>query len=306
MNKKWTTEEKNILKKYYKRKSKKGLMDLLPNRSWAAINQYSQKLNIKRSYDTVRTTDVKKLMLETPEAYYWMGFLIADGHFTEKRIIVGLSIKDVKHLRKFAKFISANCSEGRSKRYGNCYVRASNSDVIPLLRKKFNICNNKTYNPCDITKIKDEGLLLSLIIGFIDGDGSITKQVNRADAFLRIKCHSSWLFNLQFISDTICKHCDLKPNIAKINNQGYAMITFSNSIILKFLKAKGKELNLPTLKRKWDKINDNYISKMETYPILVNRIKELVQEGLRNCEIAQILDKNDSHISIIVSKNKLR
>ena len=310
MNKKWSEEEKNILKKYYKRQNKKELIQLLPNRSWPAINQYAQKLNIKRSYDVVRTTNVKKLLSETPKAYYWMGFLMADGHFTEKRIILGLSIKDVDHVRKFAKFISADYSEGNKKccgkYYDSCRVSAANSDIVPLLRQKFEIQNNKTHHPCNITKIKDKDLLLSLIIGFIDGDGSIRKQSGRKDNQMTIKCHSSWFSNLQFISDTICVICDLKPNITRINKYGYAQVNFTNSIILKFLKAKGKELNLPVLKRKWDKIDKNYISKFEKYKYMLEEVKNLVQEGMKKCDIADIVNCSPASIYQMIKKHNIR
>ena len=306
MNKKWSEEEKKVLKKYYKRKSKKKLMELLPDRSWAAINQYAQKLNIKRSYDIVRTTNVKKLLKETPQAYYWMGFLMADGHFTEKRIIVGLSIKDVDHIKNFAKFISANYSEDINSQYGKCCVAAANSDIVPLLRKKFKIENNKTHHPCDIKWIKNDDLLLSLIIGFIDGDGSIRKQNGRKDNQMTIKCHSSWLFNLQFISDTICKYCDLKPNIARINKYGYAEVNFTNSIILKFLKAKGRELKLPILKRKWDKVDENYISKFEEYKYILEEVKTLVQEGLSKYYISKVVNRSPASIYQMVKKHNIR
>lgn len=310
MNKKWSREEKKILKKHYKRKYKKELMKLLPLRSWNGIIQYAQVLNIKRSYDLLRDTNVKKLLKETPQAYYWMGFLMADGHFTEKRIIVSLAIKDVDHIKKFAKFISSGYSESknkcRDKYYRQCHVAAANSDVVPLLREKFKICNNKTYNPCDITGVKNEDLLLSLIIGFIDGDGSITKQHKRNDTFLRIKCHSSWLDNLQFMSNVVCGHCNLKPNKVKINKQGYAIITFANSIILKFLKAKGKELNLPVLNRKWDRVDENYMSKFEKYKYIVQEVKSLLGEGFTGYKIAQILNRHHVGIYRIIKRYNLK
>ena len=49
MNRKWSEEEKKILRKHYERKDKKELIELLPYRSWAAINHYAQKLNLKRN-----------------------------------------------------------------------------------------------------------------------------------------------------------------------------------------------------------------------------------------------------------------
>lgn len=310
MNKKWTEEEKKILKKYYRNTEKEKLKKMLPNRKWCAIIQYAQKLNIKRSYDLLRNTNVKKLLEETPLSYYWIGFLMADGHFTEKRIKIELSIKDVDHIKKFAKFISADYSEGNSKRYskyyGNCCVSAANSDIVPLLRQKFKIQNNKTHHPCDIKWIKNEDLLLSLIIGFIDGDGSIRKQSGRKDNQMTIKCHSSWFFNLQFISNTICKLCDLKPNITRINKEGYAVIDFTNSIILKFLKAKSKELNLPVLDRKWSRINENYVSKFEKYRYVLEEVKILVQEGLKKYDIAQIVKRSPASIYQMVKKHNIR
>jgi hypothetical protein len=310
MSKKWTQKEKNIIKKYYRTKEKEKLTELLPNRSWNAIALYAQKLKIKRSLDFYRATNVGKLLEETPEAYYWIGFLLADGHFSEKRITVELSIKDIKHIRKFAKFISASCSKGHSKcggkYYGNCYVKVANSDVVPLLREKFEIYNNKTYRPCNIIKINDEDLLFSLIIGFIDGDGSIRKQSGRQDCQMTIKCCYGWLSNLQFISDTICQYCDLEPNTSKINKYGYAEVSFTNSIILKFLKAKGKELNLPVLKRKWDRIDENYVSKFEKYKDVLKEVKILIQEGLKVCDISQIVDRSPASIYQMIRKHNLR
>ena len=310
MNTKWTQKEKNILQKHYNNTEKEKLEKMLPERSWDSIMQYAQKLNLKRSYDLIRDTNVKKLLEETPLSYYWMGFLMADGSFSEKRIRLRLGIKDLNHIKKFAEFISANYSDGSNKcsdkYYDNCSVCASNSDIVPLLRQKFEIQNNKTHHPCNISKIEDKNLLLSLIIGFIDGDGSIRKQSGRQDCQMTIKCYHSWLPNLQFISDAVCKCCDLKPNTAKINKDGYAVINFTNSIILKFLKTKGKDLKLPVLNRKWSRIDENYISKFEKYIYILEEVKILIQEGLQEYDISQIVNRSPSSIYQMIKKHNLR
>lgn len=53
-----------------------------------------------------RSKKLYKLLENSPEAYYWLGFLFADGHFTQSnRLILSLSIKDKEQLEKFIKFI---------------------------------------------------------------------------------------------------------------------------------------------------------------------------------------------------------
>lgn len=42
-----------------------------------------------------RSKKLYKLLENSPEAYCWLGFLFADGHFTQSnRLILSLSIKD--------------------------------------------------------------------------------------------------------------------------------------------------------------------------------------------------------------------
>ncbi|NPV13032.1 MAG: hypothetical protein HPY57_14800 [Ignavibacteria bacterium] len=140
---------------------------------------------------------------------------------------------------------------------------AGYTDVMIIQQiKKYNIQSNKTYNPPNLDSILDDKLF-SLIIGFIDGDGSITKQFKRKDAILRIKCHSSWVFILQKFLLHLYENYNGKIPSVKINNQGYACFNITNSIILKNIKNKCLELNLPILKRKWDNIDLSRISRME-------------------------------------------
>lgn len=53
-----------------------------------------------------RNKKLYKLLENSPEAYYWLGFLFADGHFTQSnRLVLSVSIKDKVHLERFIKFI---------------------------------------------------------------------------------------------------------------------------------------------------------------------------------------------------------
>lgn len=134
------------------------------------------------------------LLENTPVTYYWLGFLMADGSFKGYRLVLELGLLDSKHLQRFAKFIAYN------KVIKNNRLAVMDTKPIKLLRKKFNIQNNKTIHPCNLTNIKDNNLFISWAIGFMDGDGGIYRQTGREDCQLKIKTHVSWKENLQLIS----------------------------------------------------------------------------------------------------------
>ena len=161
--------------------------------------------------------------------------------------------------------------------------------IVSQLRKKFTITNRKTYEPSNIQNIKNNNLLISLIIGFIDGDGCIRKLNNRQDCNIRVKCHKSWLNNLQFMADTINSLASTKEIIARINNSGYAEFIISNSVAIKCLKRKALSLKLPILKRKWNNINLSLVSRNERAIIKKNKIKNLLQKGYSITRISKIL-----------------
>ena len=49
----------------------------------------------------------EKLLEETNEKYYWLGFLLADGSFGKKKELkIGLSNKDKEHLIKLQNFLN--------------------------------------------------------------------------------------------------------------------------------------------------------------------------------------------------------
>jgi hypothetical protein len=195
-----------------------------------------------------KTHKLSNLLLENCISYYWMGFLLADGHFSENGIMkIKLSSIDKEHLYKLKGFIKADTILSES---GGKYltIKIMDKKVVASLKKKFNISNTKTYNPPNLDFIKRNDLLISLIAGFIDGDGYIAKK---KDAFcLSVKCHSSWLNNLDKFAKAI--HPDSSANI---NGAGYAIFSISNIEKLQELKKKILKFKLPVLERKWDLID---------------------------------------------------
>lgn len=238
---------------------------------------------------------ISRLLDDTNESYYWIGFLMADGHFYDKRVKLQLRIGDVDHVAKFAKFIDYT---GKGKES----VCVMDSNIIPKVRTKFGITSHKTYEPCSIDFESDD-LFWSLMIGFIDGDGSIRHQPGRRDCSITIKCHSSWLDNLQHMSNRVAQHLNVSPNKALINTNGYARVSFTNSIILRFLKSKAIQLSLPYMPRKWDKIDLNYKSRVEIGRDNMRSVFEMLSAGKRKTDIARALGLTNGAVSNILKRH---
>lgn len=253
----WTLEEIEIVKSHYSSLPRKDLEKKLPNRGWTAIKLMGRRLNLFRELSSpARKSDLSKLLEDTTLAYYWMGFLMADAHFTEKRISLKLAIKDKKHVAKFAKFVK---KAKIATNHNSAYISPMDSIVVAKLRHKFNIKNNKTKFPCFIP-VNNPELFLSLLIGFIDGDGCILKRPSGKCCSIKIKCYHTWIDNFKIFKNTLEKISGFSITEPLINNQGYAEWNITKTNIIRFLKLKTIELNLPVLRRKWDRIDEAFIA----------------------------------------------
>lgn len=247
----WTEQEENLLKNNYGHLPADELKQLFPDRTYDALKLKARQLNLSRYYREDRNCNLSVLLEDNYIAYYWLGFLMADGHFTKNRIVLTLATKDQNQVQKFSDFIQ---NKGNIQiRKINAGVAAMDAKIVPKIREKFSIKNRKTYEPCDLTNITDDNLLLALLIGFIDGDGSIGKQSENS-YYLRIKCHNSWLNNFFIFYDLLKRLTNIDSPKPKILNSGYAFIGISKNKIIKYLKNKTIEMNLPVLERKWNLI----------------------------------------------------
>lgn len=284
----WSDKEVNMLNKLYLDASKSQILKNLPGRSWVSIYNKAFILGLKRnkSYG-----DLSILLEDNNQTYYWIGFLMADGHFSKSGDLqVNLAKKDMSHLIKLAKFIN------HKKELKNPRLSIKDKEVIQSLKNKFDIKSNKTYNPCNVKGIVDEELLFSLIIGFIDGDGSIKQSKGRTGMY--IKCHNSWLRNLQFFSDFLCKD-EEKKYTAVTNKDGLAVTWITDLIILKNIKRRAIDLNLPVLNRKWKNIDLNKKTKKELSAEIKDRCISFFEMGLAPMEVV----KKSGHSTSIVYKH---
>jgi len=242
----WNKIETQKLIGLYENSTKKVLIENFPNRSYDAIKLKAEKLQLKKKINEQIEGDLSVLLQETPETYYWIGFLYADGYFnhSNNRLKLTLQSRDGNQVKKFAEFITE--------------VRIMDRFLFPKIVEKFLIKSKKTYNPPpNLSFLNTKEKLVSFIIGFIDADGYVyrdKRKNHKNEINIVIKLHSSWKDILQLMSCGICNLLKFPPTTSKINNQGYAWVAFYRKDIIKFLCQQIKELNLPVMERKWNPV----------------------------------------------------
>ena len=289
---KWTDQEINILIANYENMIKENLELLLPNRTWDSIKLKANKLFLNRSYDFIRQSNMSILLNDINDSFYWVGFILADGHISNNiKISISLSRKDIEHLQKFVDYVS--CSDIIIKDT-MCSISLQNKEVGVDLCNKFNIKSNKTYEPMELKNYYfNKELLFSLIIGFIDGDGCINKVYKRQDCNIRIHLHKSWLNNLIFIENFLYSYFDIEKNkvYSTIGNDGYSTLTISDNNIITKIKKECLRLELPIMNRKWNKIDENRLSRNIKFNKVKNIIIDMYNKGypalyiIQNCNL---------------------
>ncbi len=238
---------------------------------------------------------IEKLLEINEESAYWSGLIAADGSVLYyKRIKLGLKDKD--QLRKFADFLEIDYN-------GQDCISTQNAEKVSEFCKLFDFRPSKTYNPPRRFSLYGNNFL-AFLIGFIDGDGSIQYQTGRKDCLLSIKCHKSWLPLLRVFQQKLSSLCGTKMPAPKINRCGYASWFLSNSVVLKFLKRKANEMNLPCMTRKWGKIDLNRISRQECGKINKKETLRLYAAGHRQKDICEILGLKKSSVCMIIKRAK--
>lgn len=202
----------------------------------------------------IRKNSLDRLIIEESiESFYWIGFIIADGSFYDKtNFEFGLAEKDKEVLDEFAKFISLNGKIAHRESTKSYRIMFSNSKSIPNFMEKYGFKFRKTYNPIDfnILKIYPKDLLTSLLIGIIDGDGSIENNGSIGAFVIHIHSHNVWS---SFYTELLT-YLEIPYTINNINNTNTIKVNiYKRDYILK-LNNFIKDNNLFHLNRKWDKI----------------------------------------------------
>lgn len=122
-------------------------------------------------------------IVDTAEKAYWLGFLAADGCNYQREhnasIIINISEKDIEHLNKFKQFCKTDAEiksyigyEGFSNQTPMCKITLNSKKISNDLIDK-GILPNKSLilQPPKISK----EFYKPFILGYFDGDGSISK-----------------------------------------------------------------------------------------------------------------------------------
>jgi hypothetical protein len=241
-----------------------------------------------------RFCDFSRLLEETPEKYYWLGFLLADGHFESRgRLKVGLAVLDIEHLNKLRSFL--NITSPLSWDRGQPRLVSMDSKILLPFMEKYKIKSNKTYEPPDLSSITNKDFLNATAIGFIDGDGCISYRHDRLVCNIRIKCHSSWLNLLSLLFHN--------AGSVKFDGRGYATANIIKLDSVNYWKSEAIRLKLPILARKWEKIDLNYKSN---YGLLVKQREEVYNllNQHSKTEVAKFLGVSDGAISNFLKRDK--
>jgi hypothetical protein len=245
----WTKEETELFKEKYPIFTLKELLLIFPgktrlNFAYKAFNHGLKKNSQKRS-----NSSMKFLCQGSLESFYWMGFLLTDGHFKETLLSVTLSSLDRYHLDRLANRLNAKVYTYRN---GNiCRLTVTDTEFCPYLISKWDIKDRKTYNPPSELPDMSNNEFLCFLAGFLDGDGHIEK-----DGCGRVKIHESW----KGIMDIMTSRASFtKPKLHTVTTSfGISKVVRAHFPRLTLIKVKEvlTKNNVPFLKRKWDRVKE--------------------------------------------------
>jgi len=249
-----------------------------------------------------RISKIEVLLTNTKISWYWLGFLLADGNFSKDGIFLSVCDKDLAHLEKFRKFTShggkldSGCKDtpfGFSS-YNKIFL-GGKEEVGKLMEILYLTNTCKTYNPPTSLPTISREKLISLFIGFIDGDGSISKR-KRGGVTIEIEIHVSWKNYLNSLITMIYECCGESYSNKIEHLQTTVKFCISNPIVMKFLKNKIKEYSLPILQRKWDNLDEVNGSRFEEQRRREKLFPALIEQGYSLKDLADFFHMNKPNV----------
>ncbi len=182
-------ETKDILDKYLNQRLSMAKIGKDYNCSKTVIARILKENNIdtsKRDNHKYYADYDKFHIIDSPEKAYWLGFIAADGCNYEREgnasILINIHQKDANHLEKYKIFMNTNAEikyiiqqEGFSNSTPMCRL-VLNSKQMSQDLSRLGVVPRKSL----ILKppIIDEKYYLPFILGYFDGDGSISHLAN--------------------------------------------------------------------------------------------------------------------------------
>lgn len=258
---KWTQDKIDRFVKEYPLGDKEKLAESL-GVTYEALKSAAIRFGVKSMKDICHHK-LKPLYDESCLSYYWMGFIMADGHLDKDgELRIALSANDKDHLKKLSNLLGSDLKTYEMKDQwtdtARTYCRFSCKDVRygKLLLDRFGVKKfPKTTNAPDINIVRDD-YFLAFLLGIIDGDGTFSKSTNGHCAFIRIEMHSAWETVLRKFADRLASIGVGNVSITT-SKRGYVQLRIYKHQNLKFLKLFSLHHELPRLERKWSCIDEN-------------------------------------------------
>lgn len=241
----YTAEDDLYLRENYHHEEKATILKNL-NRSWPSIKDRSKRLGLSRP--NIRTSQLKHLLGDTIINGYWWGLIYSDGHITDNYILkVKLQETDKQYLDGLAEYLGC-----KSRPEGNMIVIEAMDKINgEILKNKLRLNKRKTYNPpYSLDFIKDDKILLALLIGMIDGDGYISRK-NGSFKCIKIEVHESWIHILSELSTRLNSSFGFKSN-TRVTSRDTALFYLGRKESYETLCNFIQENKIPILNRKWN------------------------------------------------------
>lgn len=272
MIRKFTEEELNFIKDNYEILSLKEIAEKL-DRGYEVVKHKCQALKLSKysigkhpnCRGGARKYEVNNDFFSTPNSTnsYWSGFIAADGYIKDlsdsnMSLSIMLAEKDVEHLENFKSEISCTSPlwRGTSNGFNSCSLTIASTQICEDLKVNYNIVPRKTFllSPPNITQ---EDLIDSYIVGYIDGDGSIS-MIRKRHQFQIL----STLKICEWIRDRFIQITNRTRGIY-IYPKDNQYTLMSSGVTGDMIYNHYKNLKVPMLQRKWGKVNTEVIRKWE-------------------------------------------
>jgi hypothetical protein len=277
----YSEEEIKLLSELWPVASTDELLKAFPKRSHIGLLQKAAVLGLVSEIPRMRKGDVSILLNNTPVSFYWLGFLLADGHFTKSgQLTISLMDVDRNHLDKLALYLKTTIkypyhreqpyiteknqplhngkiimNEERLRRV--IRIAVQDSIRVPQIQKLLGlISTNKTYNPPDSSVLRNLDIisLTSLFIGFFDGDGGSVFDTKNQIKSAGIENHKSWIGIYELFKEyNLIYDIKIHPEKNTISSS-ISRDQFRNLVRFSI------ENNLPVMDRKWHLSDFNFES----------------------------------------------
>ena len=162
---------------------------------------------------------------DTPESFYWAGFIVADGCVSKKTnkngkcLTITLSKTDSDHLDKFKGIIdyTGHIHFYKNNSSGISTITIRSSKMVDEL-ERFGVVPRKTFIIKFPKWIENHRLVNHFIRGYCDGDGSIGLYKEGKSERFMFSALGTKNF-LETMQNILIKHCNVnKTKISKIKN----------------------------------------------------------------------------------------